>query len=202
MKKAMRTDGLRQAELKLEDEERRIPLYLLNELRGPLIAACEQALVGSHMDVIRNEFDSLLQNNHHKHLGRLYRLVARIPGGLDPLRDQFESHVQKAGLDAVEAACESGRDIEPETYVVVLSNVLAAYEGIVSHCFNGETEFKTSLVRVCRSFVNCNKSCVSGSSKSPELLARFTNTVLVESSAKSFDEAETECKLGRIVSST
>jgi cullin 1 len=32
----------------------------------------------------------------------MYTLLARIPDGLDPLRVNFESHVRKAGLGAVE----------------------------------------------------------------------------------------------------
>lgn len=32
----------------------------------------------------------------------MYLLLSRIPSGLDPLRERFELHVKKAGLDSVE----------------------------------------------------------------------------------------------------
>lgn len=34
----------------------------------------------------------------------MYLLLSRIPAGLDPLRERFEQHVKKAGLDSVERA--------------------------------------------------------------------------------------------------
>lgn len=35
-------------------------------------------------------------------LHRMYSLLARIPEGLDPLRERFEAHVKKVGLGAIE----------------------------------------------------------------------------------------------------
>lgn len=32
----------------------------------------------------------------------MYLLLSRIPNGLDPLRERFELHVKKAGLESVE----------------------------------------------------------------------------------------------------
>lgn len=46
----------------------------------------------------------LLDQEQEPDLQRMYLLLSRIPSGLDPLRERFETHVKKAGLDSVERA--------------------------------------------------------------------------------------------------
>lgn len=48
----------------------------------------------------------------------MYLLLNRIPNGLDPLRERFELHVKKAGLDSVEKAVGA----TPESAVCCLLN--------------------------------------------------------------------------------
>lgn len=40
----------------------------------------------------------------------MYLLLSRIPNGLDPLRDRFEAHVKKAGLESVEKSAGVAAD--------------------------------------------------------------------------------------------
>ncbi|OCK84189.1 Cullin-domain-containing protein [Lepidopterella palustris CBS 459.81] len=190
---------MKKAEARLDEEKERVPLYLLNEIMSPLMRTCEQALITNHSSVLREEFQSLLDQDKQDDLGRMYKLLARIPDGLDPLRTRFETHVRKAGLAAVEKVSSEGDNLEPKVYVEALLEVHTQYQDLVNKAFNGESEFVRSLDNACREFVNRNKICKSGSNKSPELLAKYTDTLLKKSTAKMTEEDDMEKLLTQIM---
>jgi cullin 1 len=190
---------MKKAESRLEEEKERVPLYLLNEIMSPLMRTCEQSLITNHSQALREEFQILLDHDKIEDLGRMYKLLARIPEGLDPLRGRFETHVRKAGLAAVDKIAQEGDSLEPKVYVEALLEVHTQYQDLVNKAFNGESEFVRSLDNACREFVNRNKICKSGSNKSPELLAKYTDTLLKRSSAKMSEEDDMEKLLTQIM---
>ncbi|ORX98722.1 cullin-2 [Clohesyomyces aquaticus] len=190
---------MKKAEARLQEEMERVPLYLLNEIMSPLMRCCESALITNHSQALREEFQILLDHDKQEDLGRMYKLLARIPEGLDPLRNRFETHVRKAGLAAVEKVAQECEAIEPKVYVEALLEVHTQYQDLVNRAFNGESEFVRSLDNACREFVNRNKICKSGSNKSPELLAKYTDTLLKKSTAKMTEEDDMEKLLTQIM---
>lgn len=102
----------------------------------------------------------------------MYLLLSRIPNGLDPLRERFEQHVKKAGLDSVEravgaaaaapaegdakgaaaAAAAEKREsaVEPKAYVDSLLAVHKKNSELVGKAFRGDQGFVASLDRVRR----------------------------------------------------
>lgn len=190
---------MKKAEHRLEEEKNRVSMYLLQEIMSPLMRRCEESLITKHSQALREEFQVLLDHDKQEDLGRMYNLLARIPEGLDPLRTRFETHVRKAGLSAVEKVAVEGENIEPKVYVDALLEVHTQYQDLVNRAFNGESEFVRSLDNACREFVNRNKICKSGSNKSPELLAKYTDTLLKKSSAKMTEEDNMEALLTQVM---
>jgi cullin 1 len=129
----------------------------------------------------------------------MYKLLARIPDGLDPLRNRFENHVRNSGLAAVERVAAEGDATEPKVYVTALLEVHTQYEDLVNKAFNGESDFVRCLDNACREFVNRNKLCKTGSTKSPELLAKYADSILKKSSAKMTEEDDMENVLNQIM---
>ena len=161
---------------------------------------CNTALIANHAELLRNEFKNLLENDRLEDLGRMYKLLERIPEGLNPLRKEFELHVQAAGESAVRRVKSSGGDsLEPKSYVDALLAIHTHYQDLVSRAFNGESEFVRSLDSACRQFVNHNVVCDYATSKSPELLAKYTDNLLRKSSQNS-EEDDLETSLSQIVS--
>lgn len=103
----------------------------------------------------------------------MFLLLSRIPSGLDPLRERFEAHVKKAGLDSVErsvgsttttaapatasngAAAADAKDkekkevaVEPKAYVDSLLVVHRKNNELVAKAFRGDQGFVASLDRV------------------------------------------------------
>ncbi|KAF2837202.1 cullin protein [Patellaria atrata CBS 101060] len=190
---------MKKAEARLEEEKERISLYLLTEITTPLMRTCETALIADHSILLREEFQNLLNEDRREDLGRMYALLARIPDGLDPLRNRFEAHVRKAGLMAIDKVAVDGENLEPKVYVDALLEVHTQYQDLVNTAFIGESEFVRSLDNACREFVNRNKVCKSGSTKSPELLAKYTDALLKKSSAKLTEEDDMEKMLSQIM---
>ncbi|KAL4873749.1 hypothetical protein BDV12DRAFT_52519 [Aspergillus spectabilis] len=189
---------MKKAEIRLDEEKARVGLYLHPDISKSLTDTCLDVLVTAHSELLRDEFQPLLDNERQDDLARMYRLLSRIKEGLDPLRTKFEAHVRKAGLAAVEKVAAEGESFEPKMYVDALLSVHTRYHSLVKEAFNGESEFVRSLDNACREFVNRNKICKSGSTKTPELLARYTDSLLKKGS-KAAEESELEEMLVQIM---
>lgn len=189
---------MKKAEARLDEEEERVSMYLHADIAIPLKKACNQVLIADHSALLRDEFQVLLDNDREDDMARMYSLLSRIPEGLDPLRSRFEAHVRKAGLAAVAKVASDAEKLEPKVYVDALLEIHTQYQGLVKRSFNDEPEFTRSLDNACREFVNRNDVCKSGSNKSPELLAKYTD-ILLRKSTTGVEEAELENTLSQIM---
>ena len=187
---------MKKAEIRLDEEEERVKMYLHTDIAMPLKKACNQVLIADHSALLRDEFQALLDNDREEDMARMYSLLSRIPDGLDPLRSRFEAHVRKAGLSAV--AKVDAEKLEPKVYVDALLEIHTQYQGLVKRAFSDDTEFTRALDNACREFVNRNDVCKSGSNKSPELLAKYTD-ILLRKSGTGIEEAELENTLSQIM---
>ncbi|KAJ5450712.1 Cullin-1 [Penicillium daleae] len=189
---------MKKAEARLDEEKARVGLYLHPDVAKTLTETCLDVLVTAHSTLLRDEFQILLDNERQEDLARMYRLLSRIKEGLDPLRSTFENHVRRAGLAAVEKVASEGDSFEPKLYVDALLQVHTRYQNLVDDAFNGESEFVRSLDNACREFVNRNRICQASTTKSPELLARYTDSLLKKGS-KAAEESELEEMLVQIM---
>lgn len=189
---------MKKAETRLDEEKGRVGLYLHQDIMSPLMKTCLQVLVTEHSTLLREEFQVLLDNDRKDDLARMYRLLARIIDGLEPLKTRFEAHVRKSGLANVEKIASDGENLDPKVYVDSLLEVHTQYAKLVGDAFNGESEFVRSLDNACKEFVNRNKVCSTGSTKSPELLAKYTDSLL-KKSGKSAEEGDLEASLSEVM---
>ncbi|KAF3176529.1 hypothetical protein TWF106_003486 [Orbilia oligospora] len=191
---------MKKAETRLSEEEGRVHVYLHPDIMIPLMKTCQRVLIQEHKTLLHDEFQVLLNNDRQDDLKRMYNLLSRITEGLEPLRTKFEAHVRKAGLEAIEKVANENADdnLEPKVYVDALLEVHEKYSSLVKIAFKEDTEFVRSLDNACREFVNRNKVCKAASSKSPELLAKYADSLL-KKSAKAAEEADLESKLDSIM---
>lgn len=189
---------MKKAESRLEEERARVDLYLHPDILKNLTETCLDVLVSEHSPLLRDEFQPLLDAERQDDLARMYRLLSKIKDGLDPLRGKFESHVRKAGLAAIDKIAAGGENVEPKVYIDALLQVHSKYRTMVDIAFGGESEFVRSLDNACREFVNRNALCQTSSTKSPELLARYTDSLL-KKGVKTPEESEYEELLAQIM---
>jgi len=163
---------------------------------------------------MQEAFQSLLDEEKEDDLNRMYNLLSRIPDGLNPLRDRFETHVKKAGLAAIEViigASDKGTDVDPKAYVDALLDVHGKNSETVAKAFKTEAGFVASLDKVrradrdqadpqaCREFVNRNKATGTNSSKSPQLLSQYVDGLLRKTNKAAGEEDDMEQSLNRMV---
>lgn len=189
---------MKKAQTRLDEEEERVKMYLHPDIAITLKKACNQVLIAEHSPVLRDEFQVLLDNDREEDMARMYSLLSRIPDGLDPLRKRFEVHVRNAGHAAVAKITADAEKLVPKVYVDALLETHTQYQGLVKRAFNDEAEFTRSLDNACREFVNRNEVCKSSSTKSPELLAKYTD-VLLRKSTSGVEEADLENTLTQIM---
>ncbi|KAJ9116957.1 hypothetical protein QFC22_004615 [Naganishia vaughanmartiniae] len=196
------SDYLKRVEVRLEEEARRVDLYLHSSTSKALMNRCDETLITDHMTVIQEEFQKMLEADRNDDLARTWSLLARIPDGLNPLRETFEAHVKKSGLAAVAAVAaaataastEAGAKndtVDPSAYIQALLSVHKKNEDVVEKSFKGEKGFGEALGRACKEYCNHN-AVATTTAKSPELLASYINQVLSKSNKENADEANME----------
>ena len=195
------SDYLKRAEERLREEEDRVERYLNTNTRKPLISKCEHVLIREHSTMMHESIQSLFDYDKDEDLQRMYALLARIPDGLEPLRNKFEEHVKKAGLAAVARLVGEGgaaTEVDPKAYVDALLEVHRKSSETVKRSFKGEAGFVASLDKACRDFVNKNAATGTSSTKSPELLAKHADALLRKNN-KMAEEEDLESALNRVV---
>ncbi|KAL1918275.1 uncharacterized protein VTP21DRAFT_2935 [Calcarisporiella thermophila] len=188
---------MKKAETRLKEEENRVKLYLHQSTLKNLKLICENVLIKEHIGLIQDEFQGLLDAEKHEDLHRLHSLLSRIPHGLAPLRNLFESHVRRAGLTSIDRILHGSNEryqLNSRTYITTLLEAYNKYLELVQTAFSGDPGFVASLDRACREYINRNKVSRSSSAKSPELLARYCD-LLLRKSSKLLEDREVEDRL-------
>ncbi|KAJ3383955.1 hypothetical protein HDU84_003273 [Entophlyctis sp. JEL0112] len=158
--------------------------------------------VPESLEKLRTVFEAHVRRQGDAGVDRVYEAAKNAEGndatGEKGEGDEEEEEKPKPKKKGAKAAPGADVAVDPKIYVEALLEVHTKYNGLVHNAFRGESGFVSSLDKACKEFVNRNKVCVSGSSKSPELLAKFCDSLLRKSSKVS-DDGEVEDVLNSIM---
>ncbi|TKC51278.1 hypothetical protein EI555_000198 [Monodon monoceros] len=124
-------------------------------------------------------------------------------GGLCCLRlspARTGGRVPPGALEAAQAESATHVREDPKMYVQTVLDVHKKYNALVMSAFNNDAGFVAALDKACGRFINNNAvtKMAQSSSKSPELLARYCDSLLKKSS-KNPEEAELEDTLNQVM---
>lgn len=193
------TEYMKRVEQRLNEENKRVQVYLHESTQAPLANRCESVLIHRHLDAFRVEFQNLLNSDKNDDLARMYMLVSRTPDGLADLKVALENHINNQGQQAIEKIGEDAAN-DPKVYVQTILEVHMKFNSLVMTAFNNDSGFVAALDKACNKFINSN--CVTQASKnesrSPELLAKYCD-ILLKKSSKNPEEAELEDTLNHVM---
>jgi cullin 2 len=174
---------------RIEAEDVRSRKFLYPSSYQKVTSECEQRMVGDHLAYLHSECKPMVAGERRADLANLYRLLKSITGAQQVLLEEVQNHIRQAGLEAV-------ADMKGDTvHVDFVENMLAVhkkYRDLIQDVFQGDQAFVGALDKACTAVINHREPKVA--SKSPELLARYCDSLLKKSS-KGISESEIDDKL-------
>ncbi len=140
-----------------------------------VVAAVEAQLILAHTERLQADFSLLLESGNIEELAIVFRLVKRIPDGIEPLAASFEAFVLAEATRSAAAIrehyTEDGTAILPLRradvgvggfYVAQLGETLRTFKGIVRESFEKDSRFAACIKRAFRRILQSPVPCSAG----------------------------------------
>lgn len=181
---------MRYADSKLREEESRAQRYL-EAGSNNVIQCCVKVLVSDNLSVLLAECIPLIKAGETERLQLMFRLLERVPEGVQPMLNELENHITQAGLADMVAAADI-ITIDSEKYVERLLDLFRKFSQLVHDAFLDDPRFLTARDKAFKAVVNdttvfklelntgrsTSGKAVAPESKCPELLANYCDMLL------------------------
>mmetsp|Transcript_16264 Transcript_16264/g.31787 ORF Transcript_16264/g.31787 Transcript_16264/m.31787 type:complete len:798 (-) Transcript_16264:267-2660(-) len=170
---------LSHVEKRIDDEKRRVAMYLSQETRRPLVSAVEVGLIQPFVSkLLEKGLDTLVSKLDMEELSRMFRVFGRVRDGLPKMQKAFHNHIKKAGGFVVNPKRLTKKMTPREAWEEekkIIPNLLAYtkdLEKLVDGPFQKKPEFIRALNGGCEYFIG------TADLKVATLLARYFDALM------------------------
>ncbi|KAG0042940.1 Cullin-2 [Gryganskiella cystojenkinii] len=161
-----------------------------------VIQECETQYVSKHQKSIQGEFESMIAKEKTEDCTMAYSLLSRIEDGLGPLLLTFEKYITAVGKEII-LGLGTSVSKDPRDYVEKLIDLHLKYTQMCSRVFINDASFVAAVDKAFRTIVN--DTATNTAARSPEVMARYTDTMLKKKQKTGLTESEIEDRLSRVV---
>jgi len=177
---------IREVERRIDEESKRARRYLDSETEPKIVHVVEQELITNHMTRIVEMENSgvvnMLRDQKIEDLNCMYRLLCRVPNGLQCIISCVSSNLREQGKSLVTE--EEGGKSDAVQYIQKLLELKDRFDLFLVKSFNNDKEFLKMIAKDFEYFLNLNP-------RSPEYLSLFIDDKL-KRGAKGMTETEIE----------
>eukprot|EP01087_Luapelamoeba_hula_P016964 TRINITY_DN5286_c0_g1_i1.p1 TRINITY_DN5286_c0_g1~~TRINITY_DN5286_c0_g1_i1.p1 ORF type:complete len:750 (+),score=121.38 TRINITY_DN5286_c0_g1_i1:207-2456(+) len=172
---------MQKAVARIQEEAARGKKYLDANSHEKLKKTVDDALIDRHKDILQTECATYLKDEKRDDLSRMYHLLSRITDGIKPMLEVLQDYITRYGFDAVKGIpAPETPEKEPVNYIETLLDVYRRFSDVVEKAFDQDPAFVAALDKAMRTIVNDNP-INKPPTKSPELLAKYSNVLLCKS---------------------
>ncbi|KAL1502791.1 hypothetical protein ABEB36_007887 [Hypothenemus hampei] len=180
---------------KIEEELYRARKFLHASSLQKVAHRCEQHMVAEHLQFLYSECQNMVKYEKKKDLSNMYDLLKSVPNALIVLVDTVFDHIKNQGLSAIHNLQGDSVHIN---FVENLLTVYEKYKELIKEVFKSDQNFMGALDKACNSVINHRPNEGRSPCRSPELLAKYCDTLLKKSS-KGISESEVDEKLTKSI---
>lgn len=185
---------MRRVYTRLQEEQQRVNFFLYPLTEEKLLATCEEVLIKNSAEIMQNEFLGLLAANRDDDCRILYKLLCKVPNGLVPIERMLQQHVESQGAAAMQTLVAESKDgnPDPRSYIETLLQVYEHYNRLVKGPLENSVGLSKAVEKGIRILINDNivarpivdeqTQARALQSRTAELLARFSDSLLKKSS--------------------
>ncbi|XP_073990982.1 cullin 2 [Rhodnius prolixus] len=179
---------------RLSEETMRGHHFLHYSSYNAVRAKCEQEMVAGHLEFLHSECEAMVREERRTDLANMYPLLHAVQNGLGVLVQHILSHITQKGLEAVQRLTGENMHIQ---FVESMLDVHKKYKELIQDVFKSDQAFMGALDKACSSVINY-KINPKLPCRSPELLAKYCDTLLKKSS-KGSSESEIDDRLANSI---
>ncbi|KAF6213472.1 hypothetical protein GE061_011192, partial [Apolygus lucorum] len=176
------------------EESMRIHHFLHCSSYNAVRAKCEEEMVAGHLGFLHSECESMVVEERRNDLKNMYPLLHAVHSGLLVLVNHVMAHIKQQGLNAVTGLFGENMHVQ---FVESMLDVHKKYKQLIQDVFQSDQAFMGALDKACSSVINY-KINPKQPCRSPELLAKYCDTLLKKSS-KGLSESEIDDRLSNSI---
>ncbi|KAL3271007.1 hypothetical protein HHI36_021508 [Cryptolaemus montrouzieri] len=186
---------MEKVKVKIEEELFRARRFLHSSSLAKVSQRCETHMVAEHLEFLYSECMNMVRGERRRDLSNMYDLLKSVQNAMQILVETVLEHIKTQGLTAVGNL--QGENVHIN-FVENLLTVYNKYKQLIQEVFKSDQNFMGALDKACNYVINHRPNGGKCPCRSPELLAKYCDTLLKKSS-KGISESEIEEKLAQSI---